>query len=176
MKWYYVYIDYRKDTNTPIYVGKGGLSRVRQLARTNRHHSFIRNKVGITRTIVLSTPFEKIALINEALLIETLGAKYQLVNVVKGLQGETSLVTKVVKRSVSAIITQNATRNWQANAKARQLPIVCLETGLEFESISHAARELGITRQNINAVLKHKLKRAGGLSFTYARYYKHEET
>lgn len=47
-------------------------------------------------------------------------------------------------------------------------PVYCLETGVVYESISEAARQLGLERTNLKATLKGKHKHCGGYHFEYA--------
>jgi hypothetical protein len=46
-------------------------------------------------------------------------------------------------------------------------PIVCIDTGQYFNSISEAANLLGLHRQHIGKVCLGKLKTTGGLRFKY---------
>jgi len=51
--------------------------------------------------------------------------------------------------------------------RERKKPIVCVETKQVFASISDAAKELGLFRENIRKVLSKKYKKTGGLTFVY---------
>ena len=46
-------------------------------------------------------------------------------------------------------------------------PIRCIETGIEYPSIHHAAKELGLHKQNISAHIAGKtgFKTVGGFTF-----------
>lgn len=52
-------------------------------------------------------------------------------------------------------------------AKARSIPIICIETGIEYISASDCAIQMGLHQQNINKVLKGKYKTTGGYTFKY---------
>lgn len=47
-------------------------------------------------------------------------------------------------------------------------PVICLETGIRYKSITQAALELGVNRMGITHVLKGKAKTCGGYKFAYA--------
>lgn len=47
-------------------------------------------------------------------------------------------------------------------------PVYCFETDTTYESISEAARQLGLERTNLKATLKGKHKHCGGYHFEYA--------
>lgn len=47
-------------------------------------------------------------------------------------------------------------------------PVICLETGVRYKSITQAAEELGVHRTAISQVLKGKAKTCGGHKFAYA--------
>lgn len=51
--------------------------------------------------------------------------------------------------------------------KKDKKPIVCVETGIEYESIQECARQLGLYATNICKVLKGKIHSTGGLHFKY---------
>lgn len=58
----------------------------------------------------------------------------------------------------------------KANEKAIEItkkPIVCIETGKIYESLSQASRELNLTTSNICNVLKGKYSQTHGLHFKY---------
>lgn len=47
-------------------------------------------------------------------------------------------------------------------AKLRKKPIICIETGIKYESVSEAARQTRISRENIKTALNSKRLSAGG--------------
>jgi len=51
------------------------------------------------------------------------------------------------------------------NSRGKQ--IVCVETQQIFSSITEAAKQLGLFRENIRKVLKNQYKRTGGFTFIY---------
>ncbi len=65
------YVDYTTDTNTPFYVGKGNVNRLRHVGRNKKHANVVK-KHGLRREIVLSTSVEAIALEREIELIAEL--------------------------------------------------------------------------------------------------------
>ena len=52
-------------------------------------------------------------------------------------------------------------------AKANSIPIICVETGVEYISATDCAIQMGLYQQNINKVLKGKYKTTGGYTFKY---------
>lgn len=71
-KIFYVYVDYRLDTEKPFYVGKGIKSRAASFKRRNKFHAAIVNKHGARRDIVLATLDESFAFSEEVRLIKEL--------------------------------------------------------------------------------------------------------
>jgi len=53
-----------------------------------------------------------------------------------------------------------------ANKKDKK-PIICIETGIEYESIQECARQLNLQATNICKVLKGKIHTTGGFHFKY---------
>jgi biotin operon repressor len=51
--------------------------------------------------------------------------------------------------------------------KNRGKKIVCVNTGEKFDSITQAAKQLGLARENIRKVLYKKYKHTGNLTFTF---------
>lgn len=68
---WFVYVDYRCDTNLPFYVGMGDAIRVASMQR-NRYHRSVLRKFGINRKIVLSTRDRSFAIEQEVKLIDEL--------------------------------------------------------------------------------------------------------
>lgn len=68
---FYVYVDYRLDTNLPFYVGKGQDLRVK-LEKRNRYHERICKKHGFQREVLFGTTEERFALEEEVRLIAEL--------------------------------------------------------------------------------------------------------
>ena len=57
--------------------------------------------------------------------------------------------------------------NRKSNAAARSRPIRCIETQIEYPSLTIAAKELGLHKGSIWSVLNKKLKTTGNLTFEY---------
>lgn len=60
----------------------------------------------------------------------------------------------------------HGTRNLRAS-KTNSIPIVCIETGVEYYGIKECARNMGLHDGNITSVLKGKRKHTGGYTFKY---------
>ena len=58
-------------------------------------------------------------------------------------------------------------------ARSNCVPIVCNETGKEYESITDCCNELGIVKGNISKVLSGEREKTNGLSFSYVE--KHQK-
>ena len=51
--------------------------------------------------------------------------------------------------------------------KTRSIPIICIETGIEYYGARECARQMGLNDGNITSVLKGKRKTCGGYTFKY---------
>ena len=60
----------------------------------------------------------------------------------------------------------HGTRNLRAS-KTKSIPIICIETGVEYSSGKECAKQMGLHRGNITSVLKGKRKTCGGYTFKY---------
>lgn len=64
--------------------------------------------------------------------------------------------------------TKRGTNNPQyGKPSPRRKAVICLETGLTYDCITHAAKENGLSFKNISAVCRGKRKTAGGLHWQY---------
>lgn len=52
-------------------------------------------------------------------------------------------------------------------SKINSIPIICIETGIEYYGTNECARQMGLQQSNITSVLKGKLKATGGYTFKY---------
>ena len=78
--------------------------------------------------------------------------------------------------AISKLFNVSSTTVWE-RLKYHNIPIrplsergtniVCTTNGLEFNSITEAAKTLGVYRENVRKVLSGKYKTTGGLSFKY---------
>lgn len=90
---FYVYVDYRLDTNLPFYVGKGQDLRVK-LEKRNRYHERICKKYGHRREVLFGTTEEQFALQEEIRLIAELKTRDYLggTNFTDGGEGTTGWI------------------------------------------------------------------------------------
>lgn len=51
--------------------------------------------------------------------------------------------------------------------KARSIPVICIETGIEYYGVRECARQMGLQNSTIIKVLKGKRKTCGGYTFKY---------
>ena len=72
-----------------------------------------------------------------------------------------------VTRSENIQHSWDSNANRKSNAMARSRPIRCIETKIEYPSITIAAKELGLATGNICSVLKGRYKHTGNLTFEY---------
>lgn len=80
------------------------------------------------------------------------------------------------KEHVRKIADANRGKSMSEESKAKiresrrymMKPVYCFETDTTYESISEAARQLGLERTNLKATLKGKHKHCGGYHFKYA--------
>ena len=62
------------------------------------------------------------------------------------------------------------TRNLRASkavAKTQSIPIICIETGIEYPSTKECAKQMNLNGCNITQVLKGNYKTTGGYTFKY---------
>ena len=52
-------------------------------------------------------------------------------------------------------------------SKMKSIPIICIETGIEYYGARECARQMGLHQQGITAVLTGKRKTTGGYTFKY---------
>lgn len=104
MATFFVYVDYKKDTGVPFYVGKGVKSRVFKSRKRNAVHTRIAAKHGCCRLIVNETQDEQLALSLEVELIRRLGTKAPFgANLTDGGEGT---VGRVVSRKTRELVSR----------------------------------------------------------------------
>ena len=107
-KEYYVYVDYRLDTNEPFYVGKGKEGRIR-LLRRNKKHQWISRNFGIKREVVCGPITNEEAMKEEIRLIAELKtfSKFGGANLTEGGEGVSGkILTDEEKKKISLTWTQ----------------------------------------------------------------------
>ena len=60
------------------------------------------------------------------------------------------------------------TKQKMSEAAKNKKPVICLDTGVVYESIRHAARDLGLYPQHIHKICNGVNKRTGGYRFAFA--------
>ena len=72
-----------------------------------------------------------------------------------------------VTRSENVQHSHDTNANRKSNAAAKSRPIRCIETQIEYPSLTIAAKELRLNRGSICSVLKGRYKHTGNLTFEY---------
>ena len=119
--------------------------------------------------------FDNISTLEEANKIEIeLIAKYHTYigdpecwgyNTTPGGSGRPHKQTEETKQKISQTLTgRKFTEEHKANLSKtlKRKPIICIETGMQYESVSEAARQTGIHRENIKTAINGKRLSAGG--------------
>jgi hypothetical protein len=139
MQDFYAYLHARPNTvdaSGIFYVGKGTLERTTKLKRPhNPYHSSILAKHGIENILVtkIECSSEEIAFELEKGLIKCfkrMGVK--LANMSDGGEGNAG-VMKGTKQSAEHVLKRVA-------SSKRERPVICIESGREFKSVTNAAR------------------------------------
>ena len=60
----------------------------------------------------------------------------------------------------------HGTRNLRVS-KIKSIPIICIETGIEYYGVRECAKQMGLNPSNITSVLKGKRKTCGNYTFKY---------
>lgn len=118
---FYVYVDYRLDTNVPFYVGKGQDVRVK-LVRRNIIHQRIAKKAGMRREVLFGTKDQHFALDEEVRLIRELKTRNQFggANLTDGGEGTTGWVPSEETKRKIAIAHQGLAHTSETKARISQ--------------------------------------------------------
>lgn len=104
---WFVYVDYRLDTNLPFYVGMGNKNRINNMKR-NLYHTNVKNHCGIKREIILTTFDRNFAIEQEIRLINELKTRDILggANFTDGGEGATRIKTQHERNKQREIMKQ----------------------------------------------------------------------
>ena len=148
---YYIYHHLDPVTTLPVYVGKGSNDRAFDLTlRHSEHKKWIRGlaEVGLKPIVLIGNRFESEKEAYEVekqdiAVLRQLGCK--LFNISSGGAGNVGDLAKMYCRK----------------------PIICLNTGKEYDSTVSASEDLKMPTKRINSVLKGKKKSYKGYTFKY---------
>lgn len=189
---YYTYAHFTKDTNELFYIGKGSFTKQGDFKRANActgRNSYWKNKVnkhnGFKVEILAVWKTEQEAFTHEEFLISVL--KENLVNLTFGGEGCSGRVqskaekdkransNKGKKRSPESLATmskaqKNNTVSLAVLQKAREKQkkkILCVDTGIVYNSLAEAGRLSGVLFQNISKACKGIRQHAGGYKWEF---------
>lgn len=77
-------------------------------------------------------------------------------------------VRKIADANRGKFMSEESKAKIRESRRYMMKPVYCFETGTTYESISEAARQLGLERTNLKATLKGKHKHCVGYHFKYA--------
>lgn len=189
---YYTYAHFTKDTNKLFYIGKGTFSKQgdfkRAHAKTGRN-SYWQNKVkkhgGFTVEILARWETEQEAFCHEEFLISVF--KDKLVNLTFGGEGNYGRKQSQEEKDKRAASIRGQKRTEQtlqnmseaqkknkvaleklAQAReAQKKKILCVETGVVYNSLTDASKQTGVVFQNISKACKKQRPRAGGYRWEF---------
>lgn len=173
MKNFYIYI-HKKATNLePFYIGKGSKNRAYVKSGRSKYWKNIVNKHDyiIEFLEINLTEFESLE--KEIYWINKFGRKNinngLLCNLTNGGEGTSGKIVKEnVKLAVSKSnkerkfsehhknVIKNRYKNKFGSEHNRSKNIICIETNIEYESMSQAAKELNISVSSVSWSVKHK--------------------
>ena len=189
---YYTYAHYTEDTNELFYIGKGTQGKDNSFKRAfcswRRNYlwdSVIKKHGGFTCEILATWETEKEAFDHEVLLISLFDKK--LVNLTTGGEGVSGRVhseeekakraaslrglkrTPLALQRMSAAQKKNkvACATLAACREIQKKQILCVDTGVIFNSLSEASEKMKVCFQNISKVCKKQRPRAGGYRWEF---------
>lgn len=189
---YYTYAHFTKDTNKLFYIGKGTFSKQGDFKRANAkigRSSYWQNKVkkhgGFTVEILARWETEQEAFYHEEFLISIF--KDTLVNLTAGGEGNSGRKQPQEEKDKRAASirgqkrTQQTLQNMSEAQKknkvalemlekareAQKKKILCVDTGVVYNSLTDASKQTEIIFQNISKVCKKQRPRAGGYRWEF---------
>lgn len=189
---YYTYAHYTKDTNKLFYIGKGtfykqgDFKRAYAKAGRNRYwENKVKNHGGFTVKILACWAKEQEAFCHEEFLISVL--KDELVNLTTGGEGTSGRQQSQEEKDKRAARLRGQKRTEQAlqnmseaqkknkialemlekARKAQKKKILCVDTGVVYDSLLDAGKKTGIVFQNISKACKKQRPSAGGYSWEF---------
>lgn len=188
-KHFYVYVDYRLDTNEPFYVGKGDEKRIATFER-NIAHFRISKKHGMKRVVVMGSLNEEYTLEEEQRLIRELKTRNHFggANFTDGGEGTSGhSPSKETRLLISKKLSESLLKHHPLKGRARpinvriqiqnsilkkQKPIEQLDLENHvigsFRSQKEAARILNIDASKIGLCCRLKRQTAYGFRWRYA--------
>lgn len=189
---YYTYAHYTKDTNKLFYIGKGTFDRQStfkranaKVGRNNYWHNKVKKHDGFTVKILACWKNEQEAFCHEEFLISIF--KDDLVNLTSGGEGtagrkqtqeeKDKRANKLRGQKRTSQILQKMSEAQKKNKvaiealekarKAQKKKILCVDTGIIYDSLLEASKQTGIVFQNISKVCKKQRPSAGGYSWEF---------
>lgn len=189
---YYTYAHFTKDTNKLFYIGKGTFYKQGDFKRAHAkigRNSYWQNKVkkhgGFTVEILACWKTEQEAFCHEEFLISTF--KDKIVNLTAGGEGNSGRKqsqeekdkraaslrgkkrTKQTLQNMSEAQKKNkvALEMLEKAREAQKKKILCVDTGVIYNSLTDAGKQTGIAFQNISKACKKQRPQAGGYRWEF---------
>lgn len=189
---YYTYAHFTKDTNELFYIGKGSFTKQGDFKRANActgRNTYWKNKVnkhnGFKVEILAVWKTEQEAFAHEEFLIFVM--KEKLVNLTSGGEGCAGRVQSKAEKDKRANSHRGKKRSPQSLAnmskaqknnivslaalqearEKQKKKILCVETGIVYNSLSEAGHLSGVLFQNISKACKGIRQHAGGYKWEF---------
>lgn len=189
---YYTYAHFTKDTNELFYIGKGSFTKQGDFKRANActgRNTYWKNKVnkhnGFKVEILAVWKTEQEAFAHEEFLISVM--KEKLVNLTSGGEGCAGRVQSKAEKDKRANSHRGKKRSPQSLAnmskaqknnivslaalqearEKQKKKILCVETGIVYDSLSEAGHLSGVLFQNISKACKGIRQHAGGYKWEF---------
>lgn len=189
---YYTYAHFTKDTNELFYIGKGSFTKQGDFKRANActgRNAYWKNKVnkhnGFKVEILAVWKTEQEAFAHEEFLISVM--KEKLVNLTLGGEGCAGRVQSKAEKDKRADSHRGKKRSPQSLAnmskaqknnivslaalqearEKQKKKILCVETGIVYDSLTEAGRLSGVLFQNISKACNGIRQHAGGYKWEF---------
>jgi hypothetical protein len=173
MNKFYVYQHKTKDTNEIFYIGKGTGFRAHSKVRNKYWHK-IASKHAYIVEFVKTNMNEKEALKLELELTKSLKPRANICLGGGGVSGYKHSPENLKKmrdfvnsEEFKQRMKKLKTGKLSKNPNKPRKPVICVNSGKQYESVTRAARDLNLSTSFICRVLRGKLKHAKGFRFEY---------
>ena len=151
----YNYIDYRKDDNSPFYVGIGNSKRINNYNR-NKFHTAVKNKHGMYRVVIQGPVTWDQACATEINLISEYKNKgYKLTNITEGGEGKKGVPTSQKQKEATSYRSKGNTYKTGIPASPKQKAAV--SKSIHNKTPEHAANYSAGSKAVKDKLFKHSI-------------------